>query len=418
MTSLKAIQAGEILTPEQVIANGYILIEDDRVVTLAHEAESLPSDCTVFDVTPHRITPGLIDLHLHGAMGYNVMGLGLTNVAQELVKHGVTSFLPTTLTTARPVVQSALRTMAQLILQSSQGACALGIHLEGPHLSPQKPGMTNPRHFHPLSDAAWEELQAAAQGTIKMVTFAPEEDDALHLIPRLLREEVLPSIGHSAATFEQVTAMVELGLTHASHMFNAMEPFHHRVPGVVGAVLYHRQIVAQLIADLRHVHPAAMEVLFRLKGVDHVALISDAAPVAGLPPGEYDWDSETRVIVDEDGTCRLRDGTLAGAMSFLDQNVTNLVEAIGLRWSEALETATAVPGTALNLKRGRLRPGWTADLVVWDENFRPVATMVEGRWIWRRDDAIFASVQSCQRRSGRAPDRAREWRGQGAGPRS
>jgi N-acetylglucosamine-6-phosphate deacetylase len=206
----------------------------------------------------------------------------------------------------------------------------------------------------------------------------------MQLIPRLIREGVVPSIGHSVATFEQVTEMVDLGLRHASHMFNAMGPFHHRAPGVVGAVLIHRQIVAQLIADLHHVHPAAMDLLFRIKGADHVALVSDAAPVAGLTPGEYEWDAETRVIVGEDGTCRLPDGTLAGATSFLDQNVAHLVQAVGLDWPEAMQTATAVPGKALDVKRGRLRPGWIADVAVWDADFQPVATMVEGRWVWRR----------------------------------
>jgi N-acetylglucosamine-6-phosphate deacetylase len=218
-----------------------------------------------------------------------------------------------------------------------------------------------------------------------MLTFAPEEGDGMRLIPRLIREGVVPSVGHSVATFEQVTEMVDLGLRHASHMFNAMGPFHHRAPGVVGAVLYHPQIVAQLIADLHHVHPAAMALLLRLKGADHVALVSDAAPVAGLPLGTYDWDAETRVTVGDDGACRLPDGTLAGATSFLNQNVVNLVQAVGLRWPQALQTATAVPGEALDVKRGRLRPGWIADLVVWDEDFQPVATMVEGTWVWRRD---------------------------------
>jgi N-acetylglucosamine-6-phosphate deacetylase len=220
-----------------------------------------------------------------------------------------------------------------------------------------------------------------------MLTFAPEQGDGMRLIPRLIREGVVPSIGHSVATFEQVAQMVDLGLRHASHMFNAMGPFHHRAPGVVGAVLYHRQIVAQLIADLHHVHPAAIELLLRLKGADHVALVSDAAPVAGLPPGAYDWDAETRVIVGDDGTCRLPDGTLAGATRFLDQGVINLVRAVGVRWPEALQTATAVPGEALGVQRGRLRPGWIADVVVWDEDLRPLATMVEGRWVWRRGTA-------------------------------
>jgi N-acetylglucosamine-6-phosphate deacetylase len=335
----------------------------------------------VFDASSHRVTPGLIDLHLHGAMGHNVMGPGLAAVAEELSRHGVTSFLPTTLAADPATTRAALGRMAEAVLQRSRGARPLGIHVEGPHLSPSKAGMAAARHFRPLTAERWRELQAAAKGTIRMLTFAPEEGDAMHLIPRLIREGVVPSIGHSVASFEQVSEMVALGLRHASHMFNAMGPFHHRAPGVVGAVLYHRQIVAQLIADLHHVHPAAMELLFRLKGADHVALVSDAAPAAGLPPGEYGWDAETRVIVAEDGKCRLPDGTLAGATSLLDQGVANLVQALGLGWPEALQTATSVPGEALGVRRGRLRPGWIADVVVWDEDFRRVATMVEGRFV-------------------------------------
>ncbi|MGD2176612.1 MAG: N-acetylglucosamine-6-phosphate deacetylase [Anaerolineae bacterium] len=381
----KAILAGEILTPERIISDGYLLIEGDRLVEVGRVTEGLPTDCRVFDASSHRVTPGLIDLHLHGAMGHNVMGPGLTAVAEELPKHGVTSFLPTTLTADAATVHAALGQMAGAILQPSEGARPLGIHLEGPHLSPRKAGMAAARHFRPLTAETWRDLRAAAKRSIKMLTFAPEEGDAMQLIPRLIGEGVVPSIGHSVATFEQVTAMVELGLRHASHMFNAMGPFHHRAPGVVGAVLYHREIVAQLIADLHHVHPAAMALLFRLKGADHVALVSDAAPVAGLPPGAYDWDAETRVIVGEDGTCRLPDGTLAGATSLLHQNVANLVRAVGLGWPEALQTATAVPGEALDVRRGRLRAGWMADVVVWGADFQPVATMVEGRWVWRTD---------------------------------
>ncbi len=387
MSSRKAILGGDILTPERVISDGYVLIEDDRLVALGREVEELPADCRVFDVSPYRVTPGLIDLHLHGAMGHHAAGPGLEEVAWELVKHGVTSFLPTTLTADTSTVHAALEQMAELIPCASGGARPLGIHLEGPHLSPEKAGMADARYFRPLTAERWQDLQTSAQGMIRMLTFAPEEGDGMSLIPRLMREGVVPSIGHSVATFEQVAEMVNRGLRHASHMFNAMGPFHHRAPGVVGAVLYHRQIVAQLIADLHHVHPAAMTLLFRLKGADHVALVSDAAPVAGLPPGDYGWDAETRVIVRDDGTCRLPDGTLAGATSFVNRSVVNLVRAVGLDWPAALQTATSVPGEALGVERGRLRPGWIADVAVWDDDFQPVATMVEGRWVWRREMA-------------------------------
>jgi N-acetylglucosamine-6-phosphate deacetylase len=283
-------------------------------------------------------------------------------------------------------MQAALDQMAQRILKPPLGARPLGIHSEGPHLSPREAGIA-PSHFlRPLTERAWRELQTAARGTIRMLTFAPEEGGAV-LIPRLIKQGVVPSIGHSAATFEQVSEYADLGLKHASHVFNAMGPFHHRAPGVVGAVLYHRSIVAQLIGDLHHVHPAAMELVLRLKGVDHVALVSDAAPAAGLPPGVYHWGAATRVRVRQDGSGRLRDGgTLAGSVTFLDQAVANLVQVVGLSWPEALTTATAVPGEVLGVKRGRLRAGWIADLTVWDDDFKAVATMVEGRWVWRRTE--------------------------------
>ncbi|MGD8998642.1 MAG: amidohydrolase family protein, partial [Anaerolineae bacterium] len=227
----KAILGGEIFTPERVISDGYVLVEGDRLVGVGREAAAFPPGCQVLDASSYRVTPGLIDLHLHGAMGSNVMGPGLAAVAEKLPQRGVTSFLPTTLTADSATVHQALEQMADVIRRPPVGARPLGIHLEGPHLSPAKAGMAAARHFRPLTAQAWGDLQASARGSIKMLTFAPEEGDGMRLIPRLIREGVVPSIGHSVATFEQVTEMVDLGLRHASHMFNAMGPFHHRAPG-------------------------------------------------------------------------------------------------------------------------------------------------------------------------------------------
>jgi N-acetylglucosamine-6-phosphate deacetylase len=379
------IRGGKLFTPQRVIPEGYLVVEGDRLGMLGGRAEDIPPDYPVFDASSCWVTPGLIDLHLHGAMGHSALGSGLGSVARELVRHGITSFLPTLLTTDQAAALQSLEETARAIAAEPTGASPLGIHLEGPQLSPRKRGMAAGRDVHPLTAQSWHGLQAAARGTIRMMTFAPEEGPDFSLIPRLLEEGVIPSIGHSVASFEQVSEMVDLGLRHASHMFNAMGPFHHRDPGVVGAVLLHREIVTQLIADLHHVHPGAIQLLLRLKGAAHVALVSDAAPVAGLPPGQYPWDDQTQVIIHEDGTCRLPDGTLAGATSFLDRGVANLARVVGLNWPQALLTATAVPGEVLGLKRGRLRPGWIADVVIWDRTFQPVATMVEGRWVWERE---------------------------------
>ena len=387
-TTLKAILAGEILTPERVLHDAVLLVGGDRLIEVGRPAADLPADCEVFDASPWRVTPGLIDLHLHGAMGHTVMGPELSAVADHLPQRGVTSFLPTTLTIGPRDLHASLGQMGQYILKPPSGARPLGIHLEGPHLSPRESGIAPARFLRPLTERTWRELQTTARGTIRMLTFAPEEGGAV-LIPRLIDQGVVPSIGHSAATFEQVSEYADLGLNHASHVFNAMGPFHHRAPGVVGAVLYHRSIVAQLIGDLHHVHPAVMELVFRLKGVDHVALVSDAAPAAGGQPGVYQWDADTRIRVHEDGSCRLRDGeTLAGSATFLDEAVANLMQVVGLSWPEALTTATSVPGGVLGVKRGRLRAGWIADLTVWDDDFQAVATMVEGRWVWLRTELM------------------------------
>ncbi len=381
--ALKAILGGKIFTPSQTLVNSTLIIENDRISAIERRQE-LPSMAQFFDASNCLITPGLIDLHIHGAMGHNAMGPGLAEVIKYLPRHGVTSFLPTTLTAPPPVIRTALSEMAEIINAPPNGARALGIHLEGPHLSAQRPGMANPAYFQPLSQTEWAELQTLTGNSLKMVTFAPEDGHSAAMIPALLQEGVVPTIGHSNATFEQVGDMVRLGLAHATHMFNAMSPFHHRAPGVAGAVLYYEQIVAQLITDMHHVHPGAISVLLKIKGADKITLISDAAPLAGLANGDYNWNDETRATI-KDNTCRLPNGTLAGAATFLDTNVANLLNHLGLSLAEVLPMATSVPGQVLGLKRGQLRPGWLADIAVWDENFQPVATMVEGEWVWQQE---------------------------------
>lgn len=217
-----------------------------------------------------------------------------------------------------------------------------------------------------------------------MITFAPECGEAMRVIPRLVEAGVVPVIGHSDATFEQAAAAVRLGLNHATHTFNAMRPLHHREPGVVGAVMHFDEVFAELVGDGIHVHPAAMDILLRVKGLDRVVLISDAAPLAGLPEGEYEW--EHKPVLVSGGACTLADGTLAGAHALLDTGVRHLVDAVHLPLADALVPATQTPAASVRLNRkGRLAPGGDADVVLLDESLRPAMTFVEGERAWPMD---------------------------------
>lgn len=374
-----------VYTPERVVRPGTVIVENGRIAAVGSATALVPPPgAWVTDLSDLLVTPGLVDLHMHGLLGYDAMGEGLAQVAALLPRYGVTAFMPTTLTFPWDEVLRRLAVMAATLLQGVSGAHPLGIHVEGPHLSPRRPGMANPAWMRPLSEGDWEELQTVARGQVRMITFAPEEGTAAAMIPRLRAEGVIPVIGHSDACFEQVSAWVQAGLSMATHTFNAMRPLHHREPGVVGAVMVHDAIIAQLIADGHHVHPAAMEVLIRVKGPHRVALISDAAPLAGLPPGEYDW-GVYRVVVDGE-TVRLPDGTLAGAHALLDAGVRTLVHTMGLPLTQALTMATQTPARALGVLKGELRPGFDADLTVWTPDLRVARTYVAGRLVYEATD--------------------------------
>jgi N-acetylglucosamine-6-phosphate deacetylase len=378
---MKAIVNGSVYTPEQVLDPGTVLIEEGRITAVGlADTLAVPPEAEVIEAGGMAVAPGLIDVHIHGLMGYDAMGPDLAHVIRELPAFGVTAFLGTTLTLPRDEVFAGLEAMAAVLDTPPPGSQCLGIHLEGPHLTPARPGMATSDWFEPLTWERFQALQAAAADHIRMLTFAPEVDEAMACIPRLIEAGVVPVIGHSDATFDQVARAVQLGLSHATHTFNAMRPLHHREPGVVGAVMYFDEIVAELIADGVHVHPAVMAILLRIKRLERVALVSDAAPLAGLPDGEYEW--EHKPVFVQDGSCRLADGTIAGAHTLLDTGVHNLVRLVGLSLEQALVPATRVPADVLGLRKGRLAPGYDSDIVLLDSDYRSVLTMVKGEVVY------------------------------------
>jgi N-acetylglucosamine-6-phosphate deacetylase len=380
----KAIVNGIVYMPFERIESGVVLIAGSTIRAVgSREAVQIPVDAEVFDAGGMSVVPGFVDVHMHGLMGYDGMGVGLAEVIPALPAYGVTSFMATTLTCPRQEVLESLAIMAGVLSDPPRGANCLGIHIEGPHLSPVRPGMATIQWLYPLSIGDFDDYQRAAGGRIKMITFAPEEDSAMEAIPVLLAAGVVPAIGHSDATFEQVRQAVALGLNHAAHTYNAMRSLRHREPGVVGAVMYFDQIYAELIGDGVHVDPVAMEILIRVKGLDKVVLVSDSSPLAGLPDGDYEWGHKPVLV--RNRRCELPDGTLAGAYELLDTGVRNLVDLLGLPLEKALVPATRSAANSVSARnKGRLEAECDADIVLLDNDLRPSATFVGGELVFRR----------------------------------
>jgi N-acetylglucosamine-6-phosphate deacetylase len=311
------------------------------------------------------------------------MGPDVEQVIEALPGTGITGFLPTTVSAPIDSLVEALRAMARVLEDPPLGAKVLGIHLEGPWVSPRRHGGMRAELCRPLQRNEVRRCQKAARGAVRMITLAPEEHDALDLIPWLVNQGIIASVGHSDADYDTISRAVAVGLNHATHTFNAMRPLHHRDPGTVGGVLDHDGIVAQLIADGHHVDPVAMRLLVRIKGTGRVCLVSDAMFVAGMPPGEYNWDGRTLVRAGE--TSRFLDGALAGSAMSLNDMLRVVVEKVGLPFADAVRMASDVPAQVLGLRKGRLAAGYDADVVVLNEDYRPWLTVVGGHLAYREE---------------------------------
>lgn len=379
---MKAIIGGKVYTPEKILQPGVILVNDGKIQTVGSEHEiKIPPDAVIIDTTDRIVVPGFIDVHIHGLMGYDMMGKHLADAIPLLPKFGVTSFMATTLTFPRDEILQSLAKMSDVLSSPPKGANCLGFHIEGPHLSAIKPGMSTSSWFYPLTQNDLNAYQNAAGGNIRMITFAPEEGDSMSVIPYLLKNNIVPVIGHSNASFDQVAKAVKLGLKHSTHTYNAMRALNHREPGTVGGVMYFKQIFAELIADGIHVHPAAMDILIRTKGLDRIVLISDSSPFGGMPEGEYEWEYKPLIV--KNGICKLANGTIAGAHALIDSGVRNLVKRVGLPLEKALVTATMTPAISVGLKdKGRLVPGFDADIVILNNDLNPIQTIIGGEVLW------------------------------------
>lgn len=334
----------------------------------------------LFDVGDNMLIPGLIDAHVHGSGGYSAGGGAgaLQGMAMSLALHGVTAFQPTLGAAPADEMEGSLVAAAEFA--PSSGAEVLGLHLEGPFLSPSFPGAMSKEHIIPPDVslmARWVEIAGASIGR---VTLAPELPGAVELVLYLVGRGIPASMGHTAATYEEAVRGFRAGVSIVTHTFNAMRGFHHREPGALGAALVEKGVFRELIADGIHVHPAAMSLLMTSCGADSVVLVSDAMPAAGLPPGEYEFLGR-RVTMKGDGRVILEDGTLAGSSAFLLDCLRNTVEKLRIPFASALQMATVNPAKALGVfdRKGTLAPGKDADIVVLSDDYEVLGCWVKGK---------------------------------------
>lgn len=365
---------------------GWLLVQGSRIGLIgAGEPPRFPDGQVgrSLDAGGRALLPGFIDLHVHGAVGQEVMDAspdGLRQMARYYASHGVTAFLATTWTAAREAILRALGAVRQVQGRIPGGATLLGAHLEGPYLNPQRCGAQDASLIRRAERG--EALELLDSGVVRLLALAPEFEGNLWLIDECVRRGITVSAGHTSAGRDEMAEAVRRGLTQVTHCFNAMSGLGHRELGTVGAAMAFPQISCELIADNIHVDPAVMKILLQVKGSERIILVSDAIRGAGLPDGEYAIDERTVTIRDEQ--VRLPDGRLAGSVLTMERALGNLVSASGWSLQELWGTSSLNAARAIgeSARRGSLEAGKLADLVLLDDDFSVKLTVVEGEIVF------------------------------------
>jgi N-acetylglucosamine-6-phosphate deacetylase len=366
------------------LRRGMILVQDGRIAGIQTGDHSSGRWESVEMRDAAYIAPGFIDLQVNGGFGVDVgeAPMAIRTLAARLPETGVTAFLPTVITSPPEFYPKAIA--AFQATRDAPGAQPLGLHIEGPFLSPERHGAHRRDIIENADPCLLDTLLES--DAVRLVTLAPERRDAPELIEKLRKRGVLISLGHTNATYDQFEAGVDAGARMATHLYNAMAPFGHREPGATGAALLDDRITVGLIADCVHTHPASLQLALRAKGARHIALVTDMMAAAGMPPGRYALGGQDVTV--EGAAARLVNGTLAGSLLTMDQAVRNMVQWTDATASDALRMASEVPARLLGLARiGRIREGNAADLVLLDENLHVQMTIIKGEIVYERGRA-------------------------------
>jgi N-acetylglucosamine-6-phosphate deacetylase len=358
-----------------------LVIEDGKIADILPYGTRTPDQ----DYGDRRIVPGFIDVHTHGAYGFDTNDgdeAGLRNWIKRLpADEGVTSFQPTTITQSPQVLEGALKNVVRVIESSYEGAEVLGVHFEGPYLDQQYKGAQPTEYILDADLEQFKHYQEVAKGWIHYITLAPEHDKDYALTKWCTAHGVVVSMGHSAATYQQALFGVAAGARSMTHVFNGMTPFTHRELGLAGSALRFRDVYGEIICDGLHSKPEALNNFFTAKGPDYSVMISDSLRPKGLPIGDYE-SGGMKIRVYPDGSAHLvPQGNLAGSTLRINQGLQILVEKALVPFATALNACTKNPAALLRVddRKGKLMTGYDADIVVLEDDYEICQTYVRGR---------------------------------------
>lgn len=375
---MKAIINGKIMIHNELVSDK-VLVFNEKIIDIR---DDIPEGADVIDAKGNMVGAGLMDVHIHGCGGYDVMDAsqeGLQTISQLLASFGVTSFLATTMTMSQSHIQAALTEIRIAMNAKPKGAKILGCHLEGPYICETYKGAQNKAYIQkPKFDQIKPYLDV-----IKLITLAPEEDHDFSFIKEVKEKtNITLSLGHTSASFEVAKDAIMCGVTHATHTFNGMTGLNHREPGAVGAILTSPSVRAEIIADKIHVHKGLFQWFYDNKGIDGVVLVTDSMRAGGMPDGVYDLGGQEVVVANH--SARLRSGSLAGSVLTLNQAIKNFHEHTNLTLPQVYQFASLNGASTIGMqdKKGSIAIGKDADLVIWDENLCAMQTFVEGALVY------------------------------------
>lgn len=384
--SQTVIHNGSLLPGYARMEKCALLVEDGQIADVFNESrfgqKRFDSAARIYDARGAFIAPGLVDTHIHGFAGFGTEDLrvdAILAMSEHLGAYGVTAFCPTIYPMAEADMLAAVSAVVSAIGKES-GARIMGVHLEGPFISPARLGAQHLEFVRAVDLELMERLYLAGAGHISNMTVAPELKGMRELALYCIKRGIVLQAGHTDATYEQMLEGMQAGILHSTHFFNAMSRLHHRNPGAVGAIMIHAELSCEIIADGRHVHPDLIRLLMRDKPASKVVLVTDSLKPTEQASGPLLANGEEVEL--RDGIfLRSSDGVIAGSALTMIEGLRNLVD-FGVPLENAVAMASSNPSRILSLgKRGFLVPGYEADLVVFDRDFRVLASMVGGRFI-------------------------------------